>query len=1359
MDPRPSLSQGVTSFAGQDRPRQEAGQVSLLVGHLPVKELAVPWPELTYSTGRVVMAHTRIGELDLVGATIYGFARSPTHPDATAKTAALLKVVTQELILGRTGCRFVLGDFNEGAHEHQIKETWRLHGWREVQELWQEWYGDPEISTCKGSTKQDQIWLSPELQACLKLVEVCSELFPSHAAVAAFLDLGLMDTHQQEWPQPAFIPWTDIDVDQWHASIPVGSPWGDDLTKDFGAWARRFEDSLDGFVGHRRQALPRACKGRGNRLHTSSRPVMPRPLRSSRHGEVVQSHSFLGRKTNQWFRQLRRLQALCQSLRAANQSVNAQVYRTQLWRSILRAPGFAHGFPQWWQTRPHQLPSSPDTVCVGPPCLSLAELYFADFEANYRFLEHEHAQKRTLALKSKLDTDDQAIFRLLRKPFASQLEVLQVDHVTTVQQVLPHFGVMLHQDPPARAFSHALDNEPVRLQSLSTGGFQIDGETLLFEGQTLCSTSFLWKGEEIAEELIKDWSSRWLKHAPDDYDQWQRVAGFVKNFMPKFPIVAAPLTVDLWRLALKGFRANSARGPDSWCRDDLLHMSPHHQRELVALLAQVELGRPWPDQMMQAIVVLLRKHEAARPVGEFRPISLLSMIYRVWGSIRTKEMLSQLEKYADFHTYGFLPGRSALQYYYTVQVALELALQSGEPLHGYVADIVKAFNHIPRYPVYVMAEQAGVPGQVLTPWKAAHSQLRRRFKVRQFVSREVASTTGMPEGDPLSCLGMILCDFYFHCYFSRYLPSIHVFSYVDNLSLISTQAPLLVQGAQVFQVWLQTLDLSLDHKKSYGWSTCPQARKTLAGSGFTIRYGARDLGAQLQYGTKAQVSSRDERLRSVQSVWAVLARSGISLEQKVKGIKQAIWPRALFASSGVYVPANALMTLRSGAMRALRVARAGASPIVRLGMLHDPELDPDCWQWKQVLLDLRQMVRKTEGILAAWNRFIDGYDGIRQPGPFSKVLEFCGQFDWHIGRDFRVQTPEGFCFDLGNLAWEALERLFLDAWWLKQTRSLHHRWDFADLCDFNFELSSQRHWTSSKQEDALLQTCQDGSFYTEQAKSHWDATKQPLCRYCAAPDTITHRLRTCSKHADVRQKFPELHNKWNSLPVCLTHHGLCPRLGTQTEYWKSLFELPDLTGDFQSSDHSVRHVFTDGSCHYGKQPALALAAWALVSPTEVLAAGPVPGLVQTIGRAELLALLAAAEYATQLSHQLHVWLDSQWVHDTYLEILHGASPEDYAHADLWWRVLQLSDSLPCAMELHKVWSHIPASWADGPFTEWWCKGNQHADTAANMANAGRSQDFWNTRAAFVQEWTEYQRLCRASQRAVASSGNIPRSCV
>lgn len=174
-------------------------------------------------------------------------------------------------------------------------------------------------------------------------------------------------------------------------------------------------------------------------------------------------------------------------------------------------------------------------------------------------------------------------------------------------------------------------------------------------------------------------------------------------------------------------------------------------------------------------------------------------------------------------------------------------------------------------------------------------------------------------------------------------------------------------------------------------------------------------------------------------------------------------------------------------------------------------------------------------------------------------------------------------------------------------------------------------------------------------------------------------------------------------------------------YWKSLFDLPDLTQDFQSSDRSVRHVFTDGTCQYNRQPALALAAWALVTPQEVLAAGPVPGIVQSIGRAELMALLSAAEFATMLSHQLHVWLDSQWVHDTFLEIMNGASPDDCAHAaDLWWRVQRVAERLSFPLSLHKVWSHIPESWTDGPFMEWWRQGNLCADEDANLANACRS---------------------------------------
>lgn len=143
-----------------------------------------------------------------------------------------------------------MGDFNQGGTEFASQAVWRHHGWREAQELLSDQFGWEIVPTCKGSTVQDQIWLSPELASALKKVEVC-DYFPTHSAVAAFFDFRQLSTHLQEWPMPAFIPWSKVELDQWHSSCAQSADWqwGSNLTEDFGKWCGRFESSLDGH-GH-----------------------------------------------------------------------------------------------------------------------------------------------------------------------------------------------------------------------------------------------------------------------------------------------------------------------------------------------------------------------------------------------------------------------------------------------------------------------------------------------------------------------------------------------------------------------------------------------------------------------------------------------------------------------------------------------------------------------------------------------------------------------------------------------------------------------------------------------------------------------------------------------------------------------------------------------------------------------------------------------------------------------------------------------------------------------------------------------------------------------------------------------------
>ena len=904
------------------------------VGHVPLREIKISWPDLHYSTGRVLLVGSKFQGRDLTGAVVYGYANSQTHVGPTRQTNELLRTLTAEVVLGRGGCRYIMGDMNQNRMQHEQTEVWRRYGWQEVQSIAEDQFGHEPCPTCKGKTFQDQLWVSPELARCLKSVQVCDSLFPTHAAVAAYFDLGLADRHHYEWPAPAFIPWSKVDTEGWKASWSTTGEWkwGPDVSRSMEAWSERFEKSLDGFVeSDGMKDLPRVCKGRGRIRQPMLRRCVAPLSRPSRMGDHVMAHELLGRRVHLWFRQLRRFQALKDSLVANKDSHNARSHRASLWGAIKNAHGFRHGFRKWWLQRKLRCDGSPDVLQESVPELDTLLLYSQDFEMNYRSFENFHKGKRQQSLKLKLAEDENAVFKLLRNYEDVHVSTLDEDMYFEIVQVRSNFEVQLHPCPTDLSASFQLAGEVIELKPVEESWFRVEGDVILLRGHKITSTKTLWDENEIAEALRKEWRERWMRHAATPAEQWQRVSRFAQAYFPRVEMSLKPISLSRWQSALKSFRANSARGPDAWCRDDLLHMPDQLQKELLQLITSIEEGEDWPSQTMVAIVVVLKKHSRARLVGDYRPIALLSFLYRVWSSIRCRELLKLLEPVMNFASYGFLPGRGTSHYTWSMQAAIELALQTEEPLHGYTGDVVKAFNYIPRAPIYEMATVVGTPEKVLGPWRRAHSQVKRRFKVRQVISGEEESVTGLLEGDPMSCYGMVLCDLYFHIYFQQYMPNIHTFSYVDNLSLLSTHLADLVQGTQVFQTWLTSLDLALDVKKSYAWSTDGYSRKRLQQASFVVKNGARDLGAQMQFGWQRAVTSRDDRLKSVAPLWPKLASSSLSIQAKTKGIRLMIWPKALHAAQGVFIPETAIAQLRTGAMKGLRFARAGSSPVLRLG--------------------------------------------------------------------------------------------------------------------------------------------------------------------------------------------------------------------------------------------------------------------------------------------------------------------------------------------------------------------------------------------------------------------------------------------
>ena len=196
---------------------------------------------------------------------------------------------------------------------------------------------------------------------------------------------------------------------------------------------------------------------------------------------------------------------------------------------------------------------------------------------------------------------------------------------------------------------------------------------------------------------------------------------------------------------------------------------------------------------------------------------------------------------------GNVPKRHTAHIWCSVQSLVEAAGQTGEVLSGVVADVVKAFNVLPRLPIFAIAAAIGVDSGVIRAWAGACTILVRRFRVRRSVGPAIPSSTGLPEGCGLLVVGMMLLNQVMAIHLKLADPGIQVLTYVDNYELLQRQGRDVAPAFRAMQAFADMADLQLDSKKTFGWSTSTEGRQLLQAQGLPVRYAERDLGAHMQY--------------------------------------------------------------------------------------------------------------------------------------------------------------------------------------------------------------------------------------------------------------------------------------------------------------------------------------------------------------------------------------------------------------------------------------------------------------------------------------------------------------------------------
>lgn len=343
---------------------------------------------------------------------------------------------------------------------------------------------------------------------------------------------------------------------------------------------------------------------------------------------------------------------------------------------------------------------------------------FEDFQVNFRKLESWHARRRNETLRLHLEAHTDNLFSMVKPQPKGALVHLEEEHAACIIGISDD-RTMVHFDqdiPVGISVTYEVGGMPAYVQKDDECIYSLQTEGRFEPGDELVATQHYATVPEIQGKLESFWKKRWWVENTPTKEEWSRVLAFGKAYLPKHTLKAKPLNAENWNESNRRYTPRSARGPDGVARLDLQWMPDQLVHRLVGIVRECEAQGCWPDQVYQGFVHPLPKRDTSCAPSDFRPVIIYSMLYRSWGSMRSKEFLKAIAYVASQRQFGFMPSSDASEMWLMIQAQVELAVQTNIGIQGFVTDLQKAFENIPRLPIYELVVHMGMDIQIANLW-------------------------------------------------------------------------------------------------------------------------------------------------------------------------------------------------------------------------------------------------------------------------------------------------------------------------------------------------------------------------------------------------------------------------------------------------------------------------------------------------------------------------------------------------------------------------------------------------------------------------------------------------------------------
>ena len=222
--------------------------------------------------------------------------------------------------------------------------------------------------------------------------------------------------------------------------------------------------------------------------------------------------------------------------------------------------------------------------------------------------------------------------------------------------------------------------------------------------------------------------------------------------------------------AIQQLKNGKSAGPDKLINEFFIHGNTYLCPILCNLFNRLFETGYFPDTWTEGYIIPLHKKGSINDVENYRGITLLSVLGKLFSSVINNRLSDWAERYFILieAQAGFRSHMSTVDNIFVLHNLISHVLNQGKQLYCVFIDFTKAFDYVVRDNLWYKLVKLGLRGKILNIVKSMYQTVKSRVKVFNSLGNEFYCSLGVRQGE---CLSPLLFSFYLNDIEEQFLNS------------------------------------------------------------------------------------------------------------------------------------------------------------------------------------------------------------------------------------------------------------------------------------------------------------------------------------------------------------------------------------------------------------------------------------------------------------------------------------------------------------------------------------------------------------------------------------------------------------